>query len=280
MTETINLTAAIQYVTEHGTILERARLLYLLMGEPPALESYKKLIDSQRADGGFPSRPKIETPSAVDSTLTALWQFEELGMMDSDYARRAFDFLRAMQQPDGGLDENPTLPEHDLPPWIVPGELSTRLYLTTYAAYWFGLVQGPADPAFSRAVAFVASHQRADGAIPGYLHNNWLGASAFLLASGGGYAQEAEKILAYLLALPATEWADSQISWALDCLSRAGLPQEHPFIRFALAELIRRQAADGSWASDDGPAFAASATVGAISVLKRMGLLGGLEDWG
>ena len=280
MTETINLTAAIQYITEHGTILERARLLYLLMGEPPALESYRKLVESQRADGGFPSRPKIETPSAVDSTLTALWQFEELGMMDTESARRGFDFLHAMQESDGGLDENPALPEHDLPPWIVPGELSTRLYLTTYAAYWFGLVHGPADPAFTRAVKFIAAHQRADGAVPGYMHNNWLGASAFLLASGGGYAQMAENVLGYLLSLPPSEWADSQLGWALDCLTRAGLPQEHPFVRFALSELVRRQAPDGSWASEDGPAFASSASVGVIKVMKSLGMLGGLEDWG
>ena len=284
MNDTIDLTAAIGYVSENGTILERARMLRMLMNVEPARESYQKLLDSQNPDGGFPSRPKPGSESAVDSTLTALWQFDELGMLDTGPARRALDFLRAVQRPDGGLDENALLPQHDLPPWIRPGELPTRLYLTTYAAYWLGVVHGALeageghdDPTFNRAVEFIAAHQREDGAVPGYMHNNWLGASAFRFA-GPAYAERAEAVLGYLLRLPPGDWADSQVAWALDCLTRAGLPADHPFTQFARAELIRRQAPDGSWASEDGPSFAASATVGVIKVLKGLGMVGGLDD--
>jgi squalene cyclase len=298
----VDLTAAIAYVTEHGTVLEKARLLRLLLGVEPGREAYQKLLDSQNPDGGFPSRPRPGSQSAVDSTLTALWQFDELGLDDHPAAGRALRFLLAMQQPDGGWDENPALPAHDLPPWIVRGETSTRLYLTTYAAYWLGLFGYAQDDPFRRAAAFIAARQAPTGRIPGYLHNNWLGTSVFLLAgpSHPGYAQYAQKGLEFIASLPlsaaanpdpgataghagfgatadadlsvgAATWEDSQIAWAIDCLTRAGIPPQHPWLAAALAELVRRQAADGSWASADGPAFAASATVSALKVLKQHG---------
>lgn len=276
MPESINLTAAIQYVSEHGTILEQARMLRLLMGVEPSTEAYQKLVDSQNPDGGFPSRPKPGSRSAVDSTLTAIWQFDELGLQTLPAAQSALGFLHAMQKPDGGWDENPDLPQHDLPPWIQPGEASTRLYLTGYAAYWLGVLEGPTQPAFSRAVDYLAARQQPDGSIPGYMHNNWLSAAVFLL-SGHGYAQHFTRLMDWLAARPWSAWADSQVGWALDCLLRAGLPCGHAFIQSALGELLRRQQPDGSWASEDGPAFAASATVGAIKACQLCGLVSGLD---
>lgn len=266
----IQLSSAIQYVTEHGTVLERARMLRILMDVEPSPEAYQKLLDSQNPDGGFPSRPKPGSASSADSTLTALWQFDELGMLSGQPACRALEFLRAVQRPDGGLDENAGLPEHDLPPWIRPGEESTRLYLTGYAAYWLGAAAAADHPAFLRAVAFLAARQQPEGRIPGYMHNNWLAAAAFLFA-GEPFARSAARALEFLLLLARADWADSQLAWALDCLTRAGLAPAHPFARFCLDEIAARQAPDGSWASEDGPAFATSATVGAIKVLKHHG---------
>jgi len=274
---TIDLSSSIHYVSENGTILERARMLRILMDVPPSVEAYQKLLDSQNADGGFPSRPKPGSESAVDSTLTALWQFDELGLMEGEPARRALDFLRAVQRADGGLDENAALPEHDLPPWIRPGEESTRLYLTGYAAYWLGIASGAGDPTFQQAAAFLAARQQDDGRLPGYMHNNWLATSAFLMA-GERCAQNAGRGLDFMLMLSRADWADSQLSWALDCLTRAGIPTNHPFTRFCLDEIQARQAGDGSWASEDGPSFAASATVGAIKVLKHYGLIADLDE--
>src|SRR5512133_103537 len=125
----IDLFNAILFVDELGSILEKARLLYLLMDVEPSTEVYERLLSLQNPDGGFPSRPKAGSPSAVDSTLTSLWQLDELGMLDHPATKQAATFLIKMQQADGSWDENPALPEHDLPPWIRPGEMATRLYL-------------------------------------------------------------------------------------------------------------------------------------------------------
>jgi hypothetical protein len=278
MAEQVNLDQAIFYIDQHGTILEKARLLYLLMEVEPSPEVYMKLLSLQNPDGGFPSRPKGASPSSIDSTLTSLWQLDELGMFAHPAAQSALGYLANMQHPDGSWDENPALPQHDLPPWIQPGSQATILYLTVYAAFWLGVrssLRSPAAPqdeisaAFVRALAFIAQQQETEGKIPGYFHNSWMGISALLLGSDA-YAQPAARGIAYLSGLPDSEWEDSQLAWALDCLSRAGLLADHPLVRPLLTSLIQRQSAEGSWASEDGPANAASATVNALKVIKRL----------
>jgi squalene cyclase len=267
---TLNLTGALIYIDEKGNLLDKARLLHILMGEPPPAEAVQPLLDKQNPDGGFPSRPRGENASSVDNTITALWQMNEVGMLHSDPARRGLEFLAASQAADGSWDENPALPRHDLPPWIVPGETATRLYLTAYAAYWFAEAGQAAAPAFRRAVDHLIASQQEDGSLPSYLHANWIAASAFLMA---GETAAAIRILDHLAVRQWYEWEDSQIAWALDCLGSAGLPADHPFVAPALADLAARQDEDGSWASEDGPAYAVSATVSALKVFKMYGLV-------
>jgi len=274
MHKPIQLNQALIYIDEHGNLQDKARLLFIMMGESPPAEAVRPLLDKQNADGGFPSRPRPaqpggENPSSVDSTLTALWQLNEYGMLAQPPAQRALEYLVATQHPDGSWDENPKLPGHDLPPWIVPGELPTRMYLTAYAAYWLG-INGANPHILRRGAAFLTFQQEAGGRLPGYLHGHWIGASALRMA-GSHYQEAAAKALAHLAARPWSEWQESQISWALDNLLSAGLEPTHPFVQGGLETLAARQEPEGCWVSEDGPAYAVSATLGALKVLKRAG---------
>jgi squalene cyclase len=266
MAHSIQVPPAIAFVNQNGSNLEKVRLQALL-GRMPGPQFLKPLLDLQNRDGGFPSRPRPGSPSSVDSTLTALWQLNDVGQRGSEPAARAREFLVRLQNEDGSWDENPDLPTHDLPPWIQPGDLATSLYLTAYAAFWLGL-SVPGSPAFVRAAAFLAGEQDENGRIPSYLHANWIATSALLLA-GQEQAQATQKGLGYLDSQPFDNWDASQIAWALDNLGAAGLPGDHPFVQRGLEELARRQSPDGSWASEDGPAYAASATVSALKVFQH-----------
>jgi len=119
---------------------------------------------------------------------------------------------------------------------------------------------------------FLVSHQEESGRFFGFLHTTWIAVSAFALA-GRPYAKIVSKGLKFLMEKPFDEWADSQIAWVLECLGRAGLPKVHPFISDCLTELIQRQKPDGTWVSEDGEAFMAQATLGAIKALKIFGVI-------
>jgi squalene cyclase len=263
----MDLSQAVGFVETKGTDQEKARLRWLLYAAEPGPAVLGPLAALQNADGGFPLNMVQSNPTAVDSTLTALWWMEELGLLESAIAGRAYAFLLAVQQQDGGWDEDAALARYDLPPWVQVGQLPTRLYLTAYAAYWLGL-RGCAGQAALRALGFLSRHQDETGQFLGYLHTTWIATSAFLLA-GPLYAGVAEKGLESLLRRPAAEWEDSQLAWALSCLGSAGLPREHPFVVQGLAALGERQRPDGSWASEDGAEYAVSATIQVLKVLKH-----------
>jgi hypothetical protein len=244
-------------------------ILYALQPEPGIIQSFVAL---QNGDGGFPCGMMPGDLCTVDNTLVALWWMDELEMLESPAAGKAFEYLLAVQRDDGGWDENPAIAQYDLPPWVIPGDLRTRLYLSAYSAYWLAIGSYKSYPAFQKALDFLLNHQDETGKVYGYLHTTWITTSVFFMA-GQPYAEVAGKGMHVIMAKPISEWASSQISWALDCLGRAGLSKYHPFIERCLAELIRRQDSEGKWSSEDGEDYAVGATIEALKVLKHYGFL-------
>jgi hypothetical protein len=226
----------------------------------------------QNADGGFPFAMQPGNLSTVNETTVALWWLEELGLLISPTAHFAFDFLISNQQAGGYWDENPRLAKYELPPWIKLGDLYTQLYLTAYAAYWLAAAGKLAHPTFRKALHFLIQNQDETGKYIGYPHTTWIATGVCLMA-GKPYAGVASQGLKALSRRPVAEWEDSQLAWALDCLSRGGLPKTESFISACLNELNRRQKVNGSWASEDGEGGAVGATIQAIKVLKRYGLI-------
>ena len=87
------------------------------------------------------------------------------------------------------------------------------------------------------------------------------------------YSLQAEKGLCYLANRPKTEWVDSQLCWALDCLGRAGMTVQQPFVKASLEALIQRQGLNGAWASEDGEDYIVGATIEALKVLRFFGVI-------
>jgi squalene cyclase len=262
------VTEALSFVEERGSSLEQARLRCILQEVEPEPDVIQPFIELQNDDGGFPFGRVQGNLSTVNRTLAALSWMDDLGMLVSPPASRALEYLLAVQRDDGGWDEDPAIAQYDLPPWISPGDLRTRLYLSSYAAYWLAVTGYASHPAFRKALEFLLKHQDETGKFYGFLHSTWIATSVFAMA-GERYSTVVEQGLQALMDRPLAAWEASQIAWVLDCLGRAGLPRDHPFIEKCLAELRQRQRADGSWSSEDGEAFAVGATIAAVKALKH-----------
>jgi len=263
----MDITRSIALIEQRGSDLEKARLGHILYGRKPEAILIQDLVQPQNEDGGFPYKMAHGNLSSVSTSLTALWLLDELGYLSSPTADKTIGYLLAVQREDGGWDEEAAIKKYDLPPWISPGDLRTRVYLTAYAAYWLAVTGYTEHPSFHKALEFLHNHQDESGKFHGFLHNTWLATSAFLMA-GPQQSDIAEKGLQSLANVPLAEWEASQIAWALDCLSRAGLPGSYPFVKKCLSELVNRQRPDGSWSSEDGEDFAVGATIGVLKVLK------------
>jgi hypothetical protein len=237
---------------------------------PPSQAVISELAGLQKVGGGFAPARSPEAPASVDASLTALWQLDELGLLGSSMAQQALAYLERVQRADGGWDEEPLPAPFSFPPWIEPGSIATRTYLSSYAAYWLGLAKSADAIVFRRALSYLLAIQEPDGRLPGYLHGCWLGAAAVWL---GGERDTAMRMLDYLHGRLADDWQASQLAWALDCLLRAGVSSQEPFCSQALEMLITRQQPDGSFASEDGDAFAVSATIQALKACQAAGWL-------
>jgi hypothetical protein len=260
------------FVDQNGTVLEKARLMCILYGTRPGKVVVRSLTDLQNDDGGFPFGLVQGNPASLNSTHVALLWMDELGMLGSPEARRAFEYILRVQRDDGGWDEDASIAGLHPPPWAIPGEPRARVFLSAQSAFWLAGGGYCGHPGFRHALDFLLGNQDASGRFLGFLHSNWIASGALFMA-GPEYSESAALGLEALKARPLPEWVDSQISWALDCLSRAGLPKDEPFIAEGLAELGKRQKTDGKWVSEDGEAWTAGTVIEVLKVMKRYGLV-------
>jgi len=268
----VNIQQSIAFIESKGSALENARLHFILNETIPVSQTIRSFVELQNEDGGFPFGLKKGNISTLNETTVALWWMEELDLLSSAAARMAYTYLLRSQQADGSWDEDPQIAQYDLPPWIELGDLKTRLYLSAYASYWLANGGYTRQHAFRKALHFLLRNQDESGKFFGYLHTTWIATAVFLMA-GERYTKISDHGLQALSDRAISEWADSQVAWALDCLSKAGLPAQHPFVERCIDALLPRQKPDGSWASEDGEASAVSATIQVLKVLKRYGLL-------
>jgi hypothetical protein len=211
-------------------------------------------------------------PSALHNTHAALLRLDELEILGSSAAKKAFEYILRVQREDGGWDENAPIAKYSPPPWARPGEPWARIYLSAQSAYWLAVGEYQSHAGFQKALDFLREHQEGSGRFEGFLHSTWIATAVFVMA-GDPYSEIVDKGLEALKAKPLSEWVDSQISWALECLGRAGLPKENPFVEQSLAELIRRQGGSGEWISEDGEARTVGAIIGVLKVLKYYDML-------
>ena len=260
------------FIEKNGTDLEKARLQYILYGSEPEPDVLKNLTKLQNEDGGFPCGLQEGNPSSLERTHMALWWLEELGVRNSTEVDCAINFLVRKQSDDGSWDENPALPRQCLPPWIMPGDLLTNLYLTAYSAYLLGAFGRREHTAFKKSLDFLIEYQDDTGEFIGYLHTTWLATSAFIMA-GDQYTISAKRGMRALMDRPLSEYEASQLAWLLNCFSNAGMLRGHHIATHFLIRLRQLRRPDGSWASEDGDIHAVDSTIESLRALKWFELL-------
>jgi hypothetical protein len=273
----MDIDQSIAFIKTKGSSLENARLNCILDRISPQPDVIQGFIGLQNSDGGFPFGMQKGNLSTINETTVALWWMEELELLTSPVANQAFAYLLSIAGADGSWDEDPRVDQYELPPWIQLGDPRTRLYLSAYASYWLAVGGKTSLPAFRKALHYLIRNQDESRKFYGYLHTTWIATSVFLLG-GDRYATIASQGIQSLSDRALSDWDDSQIAWALDCLSKGGLARYDPFVQGCLEELSRRQKSDGSWASEDDEASAVGATIQAVKVLKRYGLVTGGRD--
>jgi hypothetical protein len=261
----MDIGAAVEFVHSQGDEVELSRLEYILNQVPPKRKILDDLFAGQRQDGGC-SPFWAQDYSSLDATCFRLAQAEQLGVTSSEPAvKRAVEFLHQSQRSDGSWEEAESV--RDVAPhWVMPGDLSAKLYLTANCGFWLLMFQDDTQDA-EKAAIFLRKHLGGDGRMPTYVHSYWM---AVGLWQGLGWGEPAETVLIYL----ETRLGDisaSALAWLIVALRMGGVPSEIKIIGRALGLLEGAQCDDGCWSSEDGRAFDVNATLEALRAFKLCG---------
>src|SRR5690348_1422236 len=123
----------------------------------PVVERARKFLDKdQSSDGSWFGRWGVNYIYGTSGVLRAL---EQIGLSGTDQCKRAVDWLRSVQNPDGGFGE--TAASYDDVALKAKGASTPSQ--TAWGLIGLLAVVGPNDPAVERAVAWLAEHQNGDG---------------------------------------------------------------------------------------------------------------------
>ncbi|UCG33229.1 MAG: terpene cyclase/mutase family protein [Phycisphaerales bacterium] len=269
-----DIDVAVDYVRSHGDPIEQARLAAVLYGRSPEQKALGELSGLQNADGGFGYWLADRSVSTVCDTTYVLGWLDDLSIRGGPMVETAVRFLFRYQEADGGWDEVPEITRLDPPEFLTPGETKTRVWLTAYCAHRlmrFGYAESPLCRGCP--ITYLLAHREEPGRLVGYQRATWDALPLFARFPLEGMKPFEQALRVTQAEFAPREWAGSYLAWLLRCLRDADLPGSHPLVREALDELVGRQGPDGSWDSEDGESYAASATVEALRVLKDYGIV-------
>lgn len=259
--------SAIDYVQQHGTAVERARLHYLLIGEPPPDDVREPLERSQRGDGGWAAAWAPDY-SSLDATCYQLAQADQMGVSRSSRVIvDAVRFLAERQNLDGSWEEDVT-EAAGAPLWARPGDTAAGLYMTAHCAFWVAMT-GLVPPVAHDAASYLSFYLGEDGALPSFPHTHWL---ATALWQHEGMADEANKGMSGLLGR-VPELSAGNLAWMILALRRGGVPAGNGTVAAALDRLVGLRDPAGHWPPDEEVGNATHVTVEALHALRLCGRL-------
>lgn len=268
----IDVDRAVEYVRSHGDEFDQVVLDDLLTEQNSLTwQILQRFFAEQRVDGGW---APFWAPgySSLDATCYRLSQAEALGAMGAEVVP-ALDFIAERQQADGSFEED--LAKPDLaPPWARPGDLASRLYLTANCGFWMAHALAyfftGYEEAASRASDYLLRYLAPDGSLSSFLQAHWLAATLWIRLAPSGtliLPDPAHRALDYLARRMNAEVPSSTLAWMLTTIAPLHTRVEHPLVECATKLLASQQRDDGSWASEDGPAYDAYITREALRAL-------------
>ena len=253
---------AVRFVKEHGNRIEQARLDYLLNGQLPPPAIIADFFSSQNQDGSW-NPFWAENYGSVDATCFHLAQANQLGIHENHPAiSKTFRFIADQQKTDGTWEEGESIAEI-APPWLKPGDISAKLYLTANCGYWLAISKAyPKN--VRKAASFLSGQMDQVGHLSSFLQTHWLAGGIWY---GIGMTQQAEQVVEYLQTR-LDDFSANNLSWMITTLRSVDVASHHPLLTKAVEKLAISQHSDGGWQSDDGPSYDVHTTLEALYALK------------
>lgn len=243
-----------------------ARLRAILENRKPNKQVLNLIENLRKSDGGFAFWE--QDVSSITTTLNVVGWLDDFSFREKSIVEKTFKFLLKHQRDDGGWDEIKEVRGLEPPPFMMPGELNTRTWLTACCAHWF-IRFGRAEPPGTKGcpAEFLMRYTMPSGLIRGYLYASWDALVMFNYHPGLD-SQEFRNLMSGIREqFRPAEHDGADLAWLLRCLRDVGLSSRDSLVSKAIVVLENLQEPDGSWLSGEGERYTGMATVDAIRVL-------------
>jgi hypothetical protein len=264
--------AALNFIQEHGSTLDKYRLNYLLNKKRNDEIPLKNLRNSQNEDGGFPYNLEKGKHSCVSETCSMLSLIKELNLEESGICKKTLQFLFKAQQQDGSWDENPRITEYGPPPWDTPKKLETKTWLTAEVTNNLIQLDYRNSEQVEKAVEFLMRNRDENGKVAGYKIATWIAMSVFAQLEGLDNETVQKSLKLVETWLQEEDIDPSFLNWYLACLHDAKISHNHPLVQQCLERLVKLQQENGSWTSVDGGRYIVPTTITALKMLRDFGV--------
>ena len=247
-----------------------ARLKAILEDQKPIRPVLSQIEDMRKSDGGFAFWE--QDVSSITTTLNIVGWLDDFSLREGKVVNRTFDFLLRHQLEDGGWDEIERVRDLGPPPFMIPGEINTRTWLTACCAHWF-IRFGRAEPPGSKGcpAEFLMQHVQPSGLVKGYLYASWDALVMFNYHPGPDSEVFRNLLSSVREQFNPDKHDATDLAWLLRCLRDIGLDATDGLVSRVVDSLEGMQAPDGSWVSGEG--FTGMTTVDVIRVLRDFGKL-------
>lgn len=264
----MDVAGATSFVEEHGSVLERYRLHFLVDGERDDVVPFRYFSKIQNEDGGFPYDGERGRLSCINDTSLNLRLMIELDLGVSNSCQKAVDYLLRMQGEDGSWSMSEALTQYNPPFWLTPNDPKTTMWLTANVTHQLVRLGYASSRAVQKAAQFLLRNRGSDGKFAGYLHSTWISIGVF----GELRGRESEVVKRALRVmnhnLERLRGGASELAWCLECFHTAGVTRENPVVQKYIDELTSLQQENGAWLSGESDELTVSTTIDVLRVLR------------
>ncbi|MHA1984722.1 MAG: hypothetical protein ACW967_10230 [Candidatus Hodarchaeales archaeon] len=262
----VDTQSAINFVYNHGSEIEKARVDSITNGKEPNENVISQLSNLQNKDGGFPYKKIKGSLSTINNTLFMLQWLDDLNMLSHSISRKIIQYLIQKEKNDGTWQEDEEILEYGPPEWMDPRKRFSNIYTTTYSLFW--LLKGNFVPTSKYAfyTELFEQYIEFNGSFEGFLQNSWLGTSCLGMMN----TWDSEKVtrpLEYVASIQDDQLPANDLVWLTLSLLQAGFPSNNRLTSRLSYNLFEKQSKSGSFETE-GNLFAVETTIQALKVAK------------
>lgn len=165
----LDTSRARELINSSGTELERVHFDIIFNNAQRSDEAVEVIEGDELESGGFSYGFDKSKPFSMGYTLDRLGQMIELDLKGTPVFQRTKNLVLSMQSEDGFFDENPELSKFDHHPFYIPGEMSTRTWMTGEAIRLIARDGEHENPSLKKATEYLLSnYDEREGRIKGY----------------------------------------------------------------------------------------------------------------